>query len=288
MAEILVLGGTGKTGRRLTARLRAAGHGARAASRHGAVHFDWDDPATHDVALAGAQAVYVVPPALRVDHPPLVAALLARARALGVRRAVLLSARGVDRAGPGNPLFDAEQALRASGLAWTVVRPSWFMQNFTEGFIAPAIVERGVVVAPAGEGRTPFVDADDIAAVAAAALAEDGHTGELYELSGPEALTHAEAAAIIGDELGREVAYVDADPDEWEAALVSQGHLPADYAAMLGGLFGMVREGFEAQLSDGVQRALGREPGSFRAFAERERAAWTAPAAEGLGVAAEN
>jgi uncharacterized protein YbjT (DUF2867 family) len=277
MAEILVLGGTGKTGRRLTQRLRSAGQTARPASRHGDVPFDWDDPATHDVALAGAEAVYVVPPALRLDHAPLVAAFLARARALGVRRAVFLSARGVDQAGPGNPLFDAEQALRASGLAWTVLRPSWFMQNFTEGFFAPGIAAEGVVVAPAGDGPTPFVDAEDIAAVAAAALTEDGHAGEVYELSGPEALTHAEAAAIVGEVLGRDVRYVDADPAVWEATLVEQGHLPADYAAMLGSLFAIVREGWEVRLSDGVQRALGREPGGFRAFAERERAAWEAP-----------
>jgi uncharacterized protein YbjT (DUF2867 family) len=252
VADILVLGGTGKTGRRITRRLAEQGHTARAAARQPGpadrgvvpVHFDWDDPATHDVALAGAEAVYVVPPALRLDHPPLIAGLLSRASALGVRRAVLLSARGADQ-DPRSPLAQAEAAVVASGLDWTIVRPTWFAQNFTESFFRVGIDADGAVVAPAGDGAHPFIDAEDIAAVAVAALTDERHAGHAYDISGPRALTHAEATAVLAEASGRELRYVDADPAEWEAGIAAAG-LPADYAGLLGMLVGLIRDGHDA------------------------------------------
>ncbi len=263
MADILVLGGTGKTGRRVVRQLTAAGHTARAASRQGALRFDWNDRGTWGPALDGADTLYLVPPALRSDYVPDVQALLEQARAAGVRGAVHLSARGAD-AGPAperNPLFATEQALAASGLQWAVVRPSWFMQNFTEGFMVP---RDGVIALPAGDGKVPFIDAEDIAAVAVAALTDPAaHHEQVYELGGPELLDHHEAAALLG------ARYEDVAPEQWQAAVQDAG-MPAEYAAMLTMILGFVRDGFEARLSDGVQRALGREPGSFAAFAARE------------------
>ncbi len=272
MAQILVLGGTGKTGRRLVQQLTAAGHAPRAAARQAAVRFDWDDRTTWAGALAGAEALYLVPPALRMDYVDDAGALLAAARDAGVRRVVHLSARGAD-AGPApeqNPLFATERLAEASGLEWTVLRPSWFMQNFTEGFMAP---RGGVIAVPAGDGQVPFVDAEDIAAVAAAALgaADDRHHGQTYELAGPELLDHHEAARLLG------ARYEDADPDEWQRGIVAAG-VPEPYAGVLALLLSFVRAGAEARLSDGVQRALGRAPGSFAAFAARE-AGQTDPAA---------
>jgi len=283
MGEYLVLAGTGKTGRRVAARLAAAGHGARAAARHPAapgegvrpVRFDWDDPATYDPALAGADGLYLVPPALRMDFAPLVGPLLERAVAAGIGRVVLLSARRVDQAPPENPLRAAELAVAASGLPWTVLRPTWFMQNLSEGTFADGVL-RGRLAVPAGEGRTPFIDAEDIAACAVVALTRDGHAGRAYDLSGPDALTWGEAAAVLGGALGRRIAYEDADPARWEAAL--RGVL-GDYAAVLGFLFAGVRAGWEAHLSDGVQALTGREPGSLHAFAAREIAPLAAVAA---------
>ena len=247
MSLFLVLGGTGKTGRRVLDALLADGHTARAGARTPPpaapgvepARFDWDDPTTHGAALAGVEAVYVVPPALRVDHPPLLGALAARAAGAGVQRVVLLSARGVDQ-GPDNPLRQAEQAVAAAGLPLVVVRPTWFSQNFSESFFAAGILE-GSVVAPTDDGAVPFVDAADIAAVAAAALAGRVAAGA-YDLSGPQALTFAEAAAVLS----------------------------APYAGMLAGLFSLVRDGSDAHLSDGVRAALGRPPTSFEAWAERE------------------
>jgi uncharacterized protein YbjT (DUF2867 family) len=268
MSTHLILGGTGKTGRRTAAHLAAAGHTPRTAARRGAdVRFDWDDPATHAPALAGVEGAYIVPPALRLDHAPLVGAFAERAVAAGVRRIVLLSARGAD-ADPGGALARAEAAVRAAAPGAVIVRPAWFAQNFTESFLRPSDDE-GVIVAPAGSGAEPFVDAEDIAAVVAAALTDDRHAGAAYDLSGPEALTFAQAAQALSGPAGRPLRYVDPGADAWLAGAVEAG-IPAEYAALLARLFGVVRAGLGAEPADGVQRALGREPGGFAAFAARE------------------
>ncbi len=274
MSSYLVLGGTGKTGRRVLSHLTATGHTARAGARNpGAaeqgvepVRFDWDEVSTHAPALAGVEAAYVVPPALRMDHPPLLAAFAEQARETGVSRLVLLSARGVDQ-GPDNPLRQAEQAVKTAGLPVTVVRPSWFMQNFTESFFAPGVAD-GALVAPTGGGAEPFIDVDDIAAVAAAGLTGATEPGD-YDLSGPAALTFGEAAQVLGERTGRPVAHVDVPVEQWVQGAQANG-LPPEYAGMLGALFGLIRDGHDAHLSDGVQRALGRPATSFQDWAARE------------------
>lgn len=272
---ILVIGATGKTGSRISSRLAALGHEVRAASRTAPaqdgivpVPFDVYDAATHRPALAGVTRVHLVPPAGRVDHAPHVAAFLEAARDAGVERVVLMTARGVD-ASDAIPLRQNELALQATGLPHTILRPSWFMQNFTEGAFAPD--PDGVVAAPAADGPTTFVDAEDIADVAVAALTEDGHAGQVYELSGPEALTWAGAIEVLAAKAGRPLRFVDVPPDAWVAGAVRAG-LPADYAGMMAGLFAGVRAGREARLLDGVERSLGRAPRSFAAFAAREAA----------------
>ena len=236
MATYLVLGATGKTGSRLTRQLTAAGHTVRAGSRHPGprtpgvepISFDWDDAKTYGPALAGVQGVYLVPPELRFDHAPLLAALVGQAAAAGVERVVMLSARGVDK-GPDNPMIGAERAVKAAAgdrVQVTVVRPSWFAQNFTESFFAPPITADGVIVAPTGDGRQAFIDAEDIAAVAAAALTGDGHGGHDYAISGPRAITFAVAARIIAPHAGRDVEHVDLPTEAWEQAATANG-LPA-------------------------------------------------------------
>ncbi len=281
MTEVLVLGGTGKTGRRVAAQLAAAGHTARAAARTPGpaapgvvpVRFAWDERETYDAALDGVDAVYLVPPARRLDHAPLGRAFLERVRAAGAQRVVVLSARGVDHAPPEAPLRAMELAVEASGLPGTVLRPSWFMQNLSEDWLRDGVVHDGVVPVPTGDGRTAFVDCEDIAAVAVAALTQDGHAGRAYELTGPAALTWARAAEVVGAAAGREVRHVDVDPAAWEADAVQAGFDPA-YAALLGMLFAGVRAGAEDGTTDGVRAATGRAPTSLEAFAAREAAAW--------------
>ncbi|WP_335334208.1 SDR family oxidoreductase [Actinoalloteichus caeruleus] len=181
---ILVTGATGRTGRRVARLLGNAGVPVRLAARSGPVRFDWWDQDTWDPALTGAAAVYLVP----LDGAALTRAFVERAAALGVRRVVLLSGRGVDVPGylgdgngGGDTHIHGERAVRDSGLEWTILRPGWFAQDFSEGFFREAVLA-GEVRLPTGDGSATFVDAEDIAAVAVAALTEDGHVGETYEL----------------------------------------------------------------------------------------------------------
>ncbi|WP_308312545.1 NAD(P)H-binding protein [Streptomyces sp. ISL-11] len=270
---ILVLGATGKTGRRVTARLREAGRDVRPASRSGGTRFDWGDESTWAAALTGAQAVYLVPPTLPSQAQQVVPSFVKRAVSAGVRRLVLLSARGIDAAGD-EKLLTSERTVRESGAQWTIVRPAWFAQNFSEAFFLPQILG-GVLAVPAGEGREPFVDVDDIADVAVAALTGDGHHGKIYELSGPEALSFAEAAARIGAATGREIRFVDLDSDSFLKGSADAG-VPDEHAAILLGLFQAIRNGWDAHLSTGVRDALGRDPRDFDAYvrAAAESGAW--------------
>ncbi|WP_131741594.1 NAD(P)H-binding protein [Actinomadura roseirufa] len=264
---ILVTGATGKVGSRLVPLLRGAGARVRAGSRSADPRFDWTDRDTWDAALAGTKRIFIVPH----DGELLTRPFVGRAADLGVERVVLLSGRGVDVPGymgeghsVGGTHLDGEDAVRGSGLEWTIVRPGWFAQNFSEGFFRDAVLA-GELRLPAGDGAASFVDAADIAAVAAAALTEDGHAGRTYELSGPRALTVAEAVAAISAATGRTVRYVPLPPGEYVAELVAQGW-PPDLAAEFAEAVSPLRRNLDAHLSDGVRRALGRPPRDFAAF----------------------
>jgi uncharacterized protein YbjT (DUF2867 family) len=280
---ILLLGGTGKTARRIAPRLRLAGASVRTAARSNAdVPFDWDDPTTHDAALEGIDAVYLVPPSLRLDHAPLVIAFLDRAQAAGVTHVTALSARGVNFAPPEAAMRAIELDLLArTGLTTAILRPGWFMQDFDEYVFAPAIVADGTVVAPAGDGTEAFIHVDDIADVAAATLLDpDAHVGAEYELAGPEALSFAQVAEKIAAATGREIRHVDPPRDEWVAGLIAEG-VPQDYAGMLGMLLDNIRAHATAASTPDVERVTGRAPRTFDDYAAQPSvvAAWTAPSA---------
>ncbi|MFD3684007.1 NAD(P)H-binding protein [Nocardiopsis sp. NPDC058631] len=275
---ILVVGATGKTGRRVVARLRAAGHEVRAASRSGEWPFDWNDRATWGPALEGVETAYVVP----FDPAPVVRPFVEQAEAAGLRRIVLLSGRGIDDPDylpgavlTGNTLVDAEDAVVASGLEWTLLRPGWYSQNFDEGFLAD-LVRSGEMRLPTGDGAASFVDVEDIAEVAVAALTGTGHAGRIYELSGPSALTMAEVAAEISAATGRTVDYVPLATDEFVAELVGQG-VSAEDAEAFAMTLSPIPRGKDAHLSDGVRSTLGREPRAFGEFARKaaEAGAWS-------------
>ena len=259
--EILVLGGNGKTGRRVAARLRARDLPVRIGSRSGEPPFDWDDRSTWAPALKGASAAYVsfYPDLALPGAPEAIRALAEQALAAGCRRLVLLSGRGEEEA------QRAERVLAESGAEWTVLRCSWFMQNFSEGNFAEPIAA-GELALPAGEIPTPFVDVEDIADVAAAALTEDGHAGRVYELTGPRALTHAEVAEEVSRATGRQVRYVPVSLEAFAAALADEG-VPPDVVSLLRYLFAVVLVERNAGVADGVRRALGREPRDFAGFA---------------------
>ena len=263
---ILVLGGTGKTGRRIVDRLRAREIAVRVGSRSAEPPFDWEDRSTWARALEGTAAIYVsYSPDLAVPGAPeAVRALTEQAVAGGVQRAVLLSGRGEEEA------QRAEEVVQEAGIDWTVVRCSWFAQNFSEAYLLDPILA-GEVALAAGDVPEPFVDVEDIADVAVAALTEDGHANRVYELTGPRLLTFADAVAEIAEATGREIGYIPVTIDEYAAALAEYDLLD-DVVWLIRYLFTEVLDGRNASLSDGVQRALGREPRDFSEYV-RETAA---------------
>ncbi|SPF06406.1 SDR family oxidoreductase [Streptomyces sp. MA5143a] len=265
---ILVTGATGKSGRRVVSHLRAKGLPVRAAARNGEHFFDWSDSGTWDAALEGVRSTYIV----QLDGTKLVRPFIERAMRHGVQRIVLASGRGIDdpdyakgSSGVLEGIVDSEAAVQESGLEWTISRPGWFAQNFSEGFFADAILA-GELRLPAGDGAASFVDAEDIAAVVVAALTEDRHAGQIYELSGPRAVTLTEVVAAISEATGRDIRYVPLSVEGYVAELVQQGLPPAD-AEAFADVIEPLREGRDEYVSDGVQRALGRAPRTFAEFA---------------------
>lgn len=274
---VLVLGATGKTGRRLVPQLTAAGIDVRAASRNpgpAGVIFDWDDPSTHAPALAGADAVYLVAPAMVEDPSPVVGPFLQAAVEAGMSRVVHLSALDVDDHETG--YRKVERQVMASGLDWTILRPTAFAHNFSEGFLQPGIVHADAVVAPTGDGAVAFVTADDIAAVAAAALTQDGHAKAEHTLTGPAALTHAEAAELVSAAAGRRIVHQDIPPEALLTTLQDHG-MPVDYAAMVVAHMTAIREGRAAGVTDDVERVTGRPATSFADYARTAAPAWAKP-----------
>lgn len=268
---VLVLGATGKTGRRLVPRLRLRGLDVRPASRSSATAFDWSDPTGWDAALAGAGAVYVIPPAV----PGRAHDLVARAQAAGVQRLVLQSGYAADTWGDsefGLDMRSAEDAVRGSDLEWTVLRPSNFDQNFSEElFHAPLVA--GELALPIGDVPEPFLDVEDLADVAATVLSEPGrHAGRVYELTGPRSLTFAEAVEVIATASGLPLTYRQITEAEYTEAVVEQG-LSQDEARNVTAMYEVLaRRGVLADTHD-VAAVLGREPRTFEDYAVRAAAA---------------
>ena len=269
---ILVLGATGKTGRRVAELLTARGLPVRLGSRNALPTFDWNDRSTWAEALNGVRAVYIsyYPDLAVPGAKDAVEALAKLAVDMGVKRLVLLSGRGEEEAQA------TEEALKALGADLTIVRASWFNQNFSEGAFLDYILAAEVAL-PVGDVREPFVDADDIADVVVSALTSDWHIGHLYEVTGPRLLTFAEAVGEIAAASGRDIRYVQITPEEFRAGIGEAG-LPEDLVWLLDELFTRVLDGRNQYLTDGVERALGRPPRSFTDYVweEAARGTWNA------------
>jgi len=259
----LVLGGTGKTGRRVAEKLQARGVKTRIASRSADLPFDWDDRSTWDAALEGVTAVYVsyAPDLAIPGAKDAIRAFVEKAVAHGVQRLVLLSGRGEEEA------QDCERIIQEAGVEWTVVRASWFNQNFSEGEFLGMVLD-GAITLPAADIAEPFIDVNDIADVAVAALTEEGHAYEIYEVTGPRLMTFAELAQEISSAAGRDVQFIQI-PGEAFAAAIAESGAPDDIAWLLNYLFETVLDGRNAYVCDGVQRALGRAPTDFADYARR-------------------
>jgi len=258
--QTLVLGGTGKTGRRLVERLTSRHIPVRIGSRSAGQPFDWDQPSTWGPVFQDVEAAYIYVPDLVVSNPTdAIAGVVEIALAAGTRRLVLLSGRGEEKAEA------CEKILMPSGADWTILRASFFNQNFSESYLLDPILA-GEVMLPVGNVGEPFTDTDDIADVAATVLTEDGHVGAIYELTGPRALTFAEATATIAEATGRNIAYTRIPPEDFAAGLAADG-VPQDIIDYLVELFGTVLDGRNAEVADGVERVLGRPARDFADYA---------------------
>tara|TARA_R110000803_G_scaffold135608_2_gene202552 strand:- start:353 stop:1210 length:858 start_codon:yes stop_codon:yes gene_type:complete len=259
--RVLVLGGTGKTGRRVAARLEEKGRPVRVGSRASVPAFDWDNESGWSACLEGVTAAYITyaPDLAMPGAADAIRAFVKLARRHGVRHLVLLSGRGEAEAQA------CERIVQDSGLDWTIVRSSWFNQNFSEGAFIDMVLASTITL-PAGQTPEPFVDIDDIADIVVTALSAPGHAGQLYEVTGPRLMTFADIAADISSATGRPVRYVDVPHDAFVASVADSG-APKDVVWMLDYLFSTVLDGRNASLTDGVQRALGRPPKDFADYA---------------------
>jgi uncharacterized protein YbjT (DUF2867 family) len=264
--QTLVLGATGKIGRRVARRLEARNLPVRLGSRSGDLPFDWEDRDTWKPVLRGIGAAYVtyIPDLAVPGAADTIGAFAELAVRTGVRRLVLLSGRGEEGALLG------ERAIQNSGAEWTIVRSAWFNQNFNEGLFVDE-VSSGEMTLPVGDVREPFVDADDIADVAVAALTDDRHTGHVYELTGARLITFPEAIREIAQAAGRDIRYVQVSRDQYAALLAGQ-NVPAEIISLMDYLLATVLDGRNAHVADGVERALGRPPRDFADYV-RETAA---------------
>jgi len=278
MQKILVTGASGSLGRAAIAEFIVKGFSVRAASRQPrdgaggdvqAVHFDYTDASTYRSALEGVNGVLLIAPPLDVEAPAKLIPFIDRAKASGVQHIVLNSALGID-ADEAAPLRRIERHLMASGVGYTILRPNFFMENFSRGFLAQ-MVRQGEIFLAAAAAKTSFISTRDIAAVAASAFA-GGHVGKEYNLTGPEALDHYEVARLIGEASGRSIVYHPISEAEMIQGAIQNG-LPESAAQFMGLLYSIVRNGWAAGVTDDVQQATGRAPLSFAEFVRDSAAA---------------
>jgi uncharacterized protein YbjT (DUF2867 family) len=271
---VLVLGATGKTGRRIVSSLENLGVPVRLGSRSASPSFDWNNSANWDQCLEGVTRIYInyAPDLAMPGATDAISELVRRAKVAGVQHLVLLSGRGEEEAQA------CEEIVKASGIGWTIVRASWFNQNFSEGAFVE-MVQSGQITLPDVSTPEPFVDVDDIAEVVVVALTQPGHAGELYEVTGPRMLTLADIAAELSTATGRTIRYTPVPHDAFVQGVAESG-APQDVLWMLDYLFATVLDGRNAYLTDGVQRALGREPKDFAEYARDVAATgvWSAAA----------
>lgn len=267
--NILVLGATGKTGRRIAEKLRSIGKNVRAGSRSAQPAFDWNHENGWDKCLEGMDAVYInyAPDLAIPGASDSIQSFVNKAKDHGIRKLVLLSGRGEEEA------QECERIVQESGVDWTIVRASWFNQNFSEGAFVEMVLS-GQITTPVGDVGEPFVDVDDIADVVVAALTESGHSARLYEVTGPRLMTFKDIAKELSKACGREVKFLEVPHDAFIEGVKKSG-APQDVVWMIDYLFNTVLDGRNACLADGIQQALGRPPKDFRDFTLEEAAKGT-------------
>ncbi|WP_375773628.1 NAD(P)H-binding protein [Archangium gephyra] len=279
--RVLVTGATGNTGRPIASRLAELGFAVRTAARGDRpadsttehVRFDWADPSSHEEALSGVDRMYLIAPAMVEDPSVLMLPFIERAVEHGVRRVVLLSSSAVPEGAPG--LGTVHRALRERAPEWAVLQPSWFMQNFADErhHHGAGLKHDGVLVTATGEGRVGFVDARDIAEVAVRALADERSHDTAHVITGPQALSYGDIAAVLSQVTGRPMRHVQVDGEAVVQHMMGAG-IPERYARLLAGLEESIRQGTDARVADTVSRVTGRPPRSFEDFARAHASFW--------------
>ncbi|WP_067031008.1 NAD(P)H-binding protein [Allomuricauda sp. CP2A] len=263
----LVLGGKGKTGRKVARKLTELNQNVRVGSRSETPSFDWENPETWSNALEGMDRVYItfqpdlaVPGALEA-----IEGFMKVAQQKGIKKVVLLSGKGEREAEL------CEQVVINSGVDHTIVRASWFNQNFSESFFLDPILA-GHVALPQAEAKVPYVDTDDISDVVVEALMNDKHNGEIYELTGPRFLTFAQVVNEIAEATGREIAFTPISLPAYTKMMEDFG-VPSDYVWLINYLFSEVL-GNKANeiITHDIEKVLGRKPKDFSAYVKETAA----------------
>lgn len=262
-SPILIIGKNGKTGARVNQRLQSMGYLTRGVSRSTSPAFDWQDQATWQSALEGVVSAYVTfQPDLAIPTAEqTIRDFVQLAKKTGLQHMVLLSGRGEEGA------QKAERVLQTSGLSWNIVRTSWFAQNFSESFMAEGILN-GELVLPAGDILEPFVDTDDIADVAVAALTKPDLRNKLFEVTGPRAMTFAQCVSEISQAVGYPVTYTSIPVETFIQVLHDQGE-PQEMQWLMRELFTVVFDGRNCQVMHGVEEALGRPATDFGEYVQK-------------------
>lgn len=277
--SMLITGGTGKTGGQVAQRLLQMGYHVTVASRSGstslsgahAVTFDWMEDSNHSKLLKGVDGLFLVAPLVEVDPYPVMSAFLERAFEAGVKRFVLLSASLIPEGGPA--MGQVHKLLRERASEWAVLRPSWFMQNFSTGQHLPTIREEGVIYTATGGGRVPFVDTNDIAEVGVCALADAKPHNTDHIITGPAAISYETAAEVISVACGKEIRHVPLSAEKLTDRWVSLG-MSRDYAEMLSSMDMSIADGAEDRTSDSVKQVTGTSARSFEDFVREHADVW--------------
>jgi ergot alkaloid biosynthesis protein len=272
--KVLVIGGTGKTGSRVAAKLQQRGWAVAVGSRtkrEGTVNFDWTAPESFEPACAGVRAVYLIAPLGELNPAPVMQAFIEKALRLKVTRFVLLSSSLLPQDGPA--MGTVHGFLRRNAPEWTVLQPSWFMQNFSEGLHQTTIRNEGRITSATGSGAVAFIHVDDIAEVAVRALIDQPAHNRAHLITGPQALTYGDVAAAISGVCGYAVRHENISPRELASRWSAMG-LPADYATMLANMDEAISHGAENRTTTAVKDVTGREPTRFVDFVRANAQAW--------------
>lgn len=277
--NILVTGGTGKTGRAVVATLTGLGYMPRIAARNPVsdmpgeyIAFDWMNTDTHAAAVSGIDAVYIVAPTLVLDPVPAVAGFIETAMDAGIRRFVLLSSSAIPQGGPA--MGQIHQSLDDKAEQWAVLQPSWFMQNFAEGHHGDSIRNESAIYSATASAGIGFIDANDIGATAAHCLIADEPLNRGVVLTGPSYPNYDAVAEILSKAAGRTIRHVSLSQQELAERFEKIVGMPADYADFLAGLDAFLAGGSEERITTEVKDITGTEPCGFEAFTERYADTW--------------